>query len=103
MLENTNIRIIGFADTMRKNGQGICGRLFQTEKGVYKADKILIASSYYGEIYDQLVNLGIDETIDMYQSAGIYKLNYREILMAKYDIVRYWQGRLPPLILQRKV
>ena len=52
---------------MRKWDKEFCGRLFSDRKGVLrKADKILIASSYYGEIYDQLVNLGIDnETIDI--------------------------------------
>ncbi|HOS69977.1 MAG TPA: hypothetical protein PL076_07715 [Bacillota bacterium] len=68
-LKNTNIRIIGFADNDEKKwDKEFCGAVvFRPEKGVLrKADKILIASSYYGEIYDQLVNLGIDkETIDI--------------------------------------
>ena len=68
-MKNTNIRIIGFADNDEKKwDKEFCGAVvFRPEKGVLrKADKILIASSYYGEIYDQLVNLGIDkETIDI--------------------------------------
>ena len=74
MLNEDNVEILGYIDNdERKTGQKIYGKEVMLPEKIsgFNYDYILIASMYFNEIFNQLINMGINES----KIVEIYGLN----------------------------
>ena len=74
MLNEDNVEILGYIDNdERKTGQKIYGKEVMLPEKIseFNYDYILIASRYFNEIFNQLINMGINES----KIVEIYGLN----------------------------